>query len=86
MSNSLLKERTIKGVAWSALQKYSTTVIGFISSIILARLLSPDDYGIIGMLAIFMSLAEVFIDAGFGSALIQKKESDTRRLFNSILL
>lgn len=58
---------------WTAVQKYSTMVIGFISGIILARLLMPEDYGAIGMLAIFMSLAEVFIDAGFGSALIQKK-------------
>ncbi len=58
---------------WTAVQKYSNMVIGFISGIVLARLLTPEDYGAIGMLAIFMSLAEVFIDAGFGSALIQKK-------------
>lgn len=48
-------------------------LIQFISGIILARLLSPYDYGCIGMLAIFMVLAEAFIDGGFGSALIQKK-------------
>ena len=59
---------------WTAVQKYSIMVISFISGIILARLLTPEDYGAIGMLAIFMSLAEVFIDAGFGSALIQKKQ------------
>lgn len=58
---------------WSALQRYSTMLIQFISGIILARLLSPYDYGCIGMLAIFMVLAEAFIDGGFGSALIQKK-------------
>ena len=58
---------------WTAIQKYSTMLISFISGIILARLLMPEDYGAIGMLLIFMSLAEVFIDAGFGSALIQKK-------------
>lgn len=60
-------------MVWTAIQKYSTMVIKFISGIILARLLMPEDYGAIGMLLIFMSLAEVFIDAGFGSALIQKK-------------
>lgn len=48
-------------------------LIQFISGIVLARLLSPYDYGCIGMLSIFMVLAEVFIDGGFGSALIQKK-------------
>lgn len=58
---------------WTAVQRYSKIAIGFISGIILARLLTPEDYGSIGMLAIFMGLAEVFIDAGFGSALIQKK-------------
>ena len=60
-------------MVWTALQKYSTMFIHFISGIILARLLMPYDYGCIGMLAIFMALAEAFIDGGFGSALIQKK-------------
>ena len=58
---------------WTALQKYSTMFIGFISGIILARLLTPYDYGCIGMLSIFMVLAEIIIEGGFGSALIQKK-------------
>ena len=59
---------------WTAIQKYSTMAISFVSGIILARLLLPEEYGAVGMLVIFMSLAEVFIDAGFGSALIQKKQ------------
>lgn len=59
---------------WTALQKYSTMFIQFISGIILARLLTPHDYGCIGMLSIFMTLSEAFIDGGFGSALIQKKQ------------
>lgn len=74
MTTDNLKQKAAKGMIWSAIQKYSTMVVGFISSIILARLLTPEDYGYIGMLAIFMSLAEVFIDSGFGSAIIQKKE------------
>ena len=60
-------------MVWTAFQKYSTMGIQFISGIILARLLTPYDYGCIGMLSIFMVLAEAFIDGGFGSALIQKK-------------
>jgi len=74
MATDNLKQKAATGMLWTAVQKYSTMVISFISGIILARLLMPEDYGAIGMLAIFMSLAEVFIDAGFGSALIQKKE------------
>lgn len=68
-----LKQKALSGVFWAAIQKYSSMGISLISGVVLARLLTPDDYGSIGMLAIFMSLAQVFIDAGFGSALIQKK-------------
>ena len=68
-----LKQKATSGIVWTAFQRYSTILIQFISGIILARLLTPYDYGCIGMLAIFMSLAESFIDGGFGSALIQKK-------------
>lgn len=68
-----LKEKTVTGVIWSAFQKFGSVFLNFISSIILARLLTPEDYGCIGMLAIFMALSSTFIDGGFGSALIQKK-------------
>ena len=73
MPKDNLKQKAATGMIWTAIEKYSNMLVGFISGIILARLLMPEDYGAIGMLAIFMSLAEVFIDAGFGSALIQKK-------------
>ena len=68
-----LKQKAVSGMIWTALQKYSLMFIHFFSGIILARLLTPHDYGCIGMLSIFMVLAETFIDGGFGSALIQKK-------------
>lgn len=73
MERSDLKQKTISGIIWTTLQRYSRMLILFISDIILARLLTPFDYGCIGMLAIFMLIAEVFIDSGFGAALIQKK-------------
>ena len=73
MAQKNLKQKAASGMVWTALQKYSTMFISFISGIILARLLTPYDYGCIGMLSIFMVLAENFIDGGFGSALIQKK-------------
>ena len=68
-----IKQKAASSMVWTALQKYSFMFIHFISGIILARLLTPYDYGCIGMLSIFMVLAEAFIDGGFGSALIQKK-------------
>ena len=73
MAKKGLKQKAAAGMVWTALQKYAKMVIQFISGIILARLLTPYDYGCIGMLSIFMVLAETFIDGGFGSALIQKK-------------
>ena len=73
MASKNLKQKAASGMIWTALQRYSTMLIQFISGIILARLLTPHDYGCIGMLMIFMVLAESFIDGGFGSALIQKK-------------
>lgn len=68
-----LKDKTVTGVVWSAFQKGGSILVGFISSVVLARLLTPEDYGLIGMLAIFIAVSEVFINGGFGSALIQKK-------------
>lgn len=68
-----LKQKAAASMVWTAFSKYSTMIIQFVSGIILARLLTPYDYGCIGMLSIFMVLAEAFIDGGFGSALIQKK-------------
>lgn len=73
MPEKHLKQKAASGMVWTAFQKYSQMGIQFISGIILARLLTAYDYGCIGMLSIFMLLAETFIDAGFGSALIQKK-------------
>lgn len=70
---SQLKDSTIKGVQWSAIERFSVQGINFLVQIILARLLCPEDYGVIGMLAIFMQVAQVLIDSGFASALIQKQ-------------
>ncbi len=73
MAKKSLKQKAAAGMLWTGIQRFSKIGIRFISGIILARLLTPFDYGCIGMLSIFMALAETFIDGGFGSALIQKK-------------
>lgn len=69
-----LKEKTLSGVKWNAIGRFSTQGVSFVISILLARLLSPSDYGVLGMIAIFMAIAQTFIDSGFGSALIRKKD------------
>lgn len=70
-----LKQKTFSIIIWSIFQKYSKILILLISEIVLARLLTPFDYGCIGLLAIFMLMAETFINGGFGAALIQKKNT-----------
>lgn len=71
MSNNL-KTDTLKGVKWSVLEKFSLQGIQFIIGLILARLLTPTDFGTVGMLAIFISISQTFVDGGFSNALIRK--------------
>ena len=73
----------LNGVFWAFIQRVGVVLTSFISNIILARLLSPDDYGCIGMLMIFIAISNAFIDGGFGSALIQKK-SPTQEDYSTI--
>lgn len=70
-----IKQQTLSGVKWSAIGRFSTQCIGFVIGLILARLLSPSDYGVVGMIGIFLAIAQSFIDSGFSSALIRKKDS-----------
>ena len=60
-------------MVWTSIQKFAGMGIQFVSGIVLARLLMPEDYGCIGMLSIFMVIANNIVDGGFASALIQKK-------------
>lgn len=69
-----LRSKATHGVIWSAVERYSVQGVQFLLQLVIARILSPHDYGLIGMLAIFMALSQVFIDGGFSNALIQKKD------------
>ena len=72
-SNSL-KGRTLRALSWSFLESVSLRSVQFFTGILLARLLVPEQFGIVGMLTIFIAVAQCFLDSGFGTALIQKKE------------
>ena len=61
---------------WTVSERLSLQAVGLLISIILARLLEPSEFGLIGMLAIFTGVAQSILDSGFGSALIQKKDAD----------
>jgi len=68
-----LKQKTVSGIFWSSVERFSIQGVQFVLQIIMARLLLPSDYGLIGMLAIFMAISQSFIDSGFSNALIRKQ-------------
>lgn len=75
MSEVSLKSQAFKGVFWTFLNKGGTMILSFVSNIVLARLLTPADFGIIGMVMVFVYISNSFMDSGFGSALIQRKNT-----------
>lgn len=68
------------GVIWNAVGKYSSQGISFLVSIVMARLLTPQDYGILGIIAVFIAISDTFIDAGFSNALIKKVNCSAKDL------
>ena len=73
MAGQSLKDKTVKGVGWSAVDNVTQYAVSFVVSIILARLLTPDDYGLIGIIAVFNAVCTAIINGGFTDALIRKK-------------
>lgn len=72
MSESL-KSKAVKGVIWSSIERFSMQGIQFIIMIVMARLITPQDYGLIGMISIFLAISQSLIDSGFSQALIRKQ-------------
>jgi teichuronic acid exporter len=68
-----LKHQVVKGLLWSGAERFSVQAVQFLVMIVIARILSPKDYGLIGMLSIFMAVAQSLIDSGFSQALIRKQ-------------
>lgn len=69
-----LKKDTTKGVFWSLIERFGTQGVQFLVMLVMARLLSPNDYGVVGLLVVFVSIAQAFVDGGFSQALIRKKD------------
>jgi len=69
-----LRRKAISGVLWSAIERFSQQAVSFIIQLILARLLAPEEFGLIAMVAVFIAISGVLIDAGFSRALIQRKQ------------
>lgn len=84
MSEQSLKDKTICGVGWSAIDAFLGYGVTFIVGLVLARLLSPDEYGLIGIVTIFTTILAGFVDCGFANALIRKPkvtEDDYNTMF-----
>ena len=73
-----IKHKAVNAVIWSGVDRLSGQLIRFVIGIILARLLMPAEFGLIGMLGIFMGVAQVFVNCGFGEGLIQKQNTTHR--------
>lgn len=76
MEQGDLKEKTVSGMIWGAIGKVGALTINFLTNLVLARLLMPEDFGAIAMLAIFLAVSNIFIQGGLGAALVQKKNPD----------
>lgn len=88
--NMNIKQRTKIGMFWNTFEKFSVQGVSFVLNIILARLLSPNDYGTIGLLTVFLTFSSIFVDGGFFKGIIQKQDREeidfsTTFIFNFII-
>lgn len=76
MSKDSIRKKTISGFIWMFMEKVGAQVISFVVSIVLARILMPEEYGIMSIVFVIINLCDVFVENGFCKALIQKKDTD----------
>lgn len=82
------KEQVVSNLIWRFMERCGAQLVSFVVSIVLARLLMPEEYGRVALITVFISVLNVFVDSGFGNALIQKKNADNKdfsTVFFSIL-
>lgn len=84
MDNSQLKKSAFTGMIWKLAERVGAQFVTLAISIILARLLTPDDYSVVGVVNIFFAFCNIFIIGGFNTALIQKKDAD-KQDYSSVL-
>lgn len=73
MPQESLKNKTVKGVIWNSVERFSVQGVQFLVMLVIARLLDPKGFGLVGMLAIFLAVAQSLIDSGVSQALIRKR-------------
>ena len=78
MSKQSLRQKALSGAKWTSIEKFSTQLLQFVIGVIVARLVTPADFGVVGMLAIFIAFGNALLDSGFGTALIRQKEKNDK--------
>lgn len=80
-----LKHKTIKGVSWSFVDNLANQGVTFLVGLVLARILTPDDYSLLGIIVIFISVFNSIVDSGFSNALIRKNDA-TDKDYNTVFV
>ena len=76
MTETEMKNKVAKGLFWKLLENGGAQAVQFVVAILLARLLTPAEYGVVGIIMIFITIVNVFVQSGFSTALVQKKSAD----------
>ncbi|MFW9262089.1 lipopolysaccharide biosynthesis protein [Nostoc sp. CALU 546] len=79
-TSSNLREKAVKSVIWTAIESWGRQAISLVVFFILARLLSPENFGLIALAYIFIEFVQIFVDQGFSVAIIQRQEIDAEHL------
>lgn len=77
VSTSDIKQKAVKGMLWSFIERFGSLLILFTANVVLARMLTPDDFGLVGILMAFVMISQMLIDGGLGNALIQRQKITT---------
>lgn len=72
-NDQINRKSVLSNLFWRFSERTAAQGVSFVVSIVLARMLTPEDYGLVGLITVFISIATVFVSSGFGSALIQKE-------------
>ena len=76
MGKRTVSSKVLSGAFWRFAERISAQLVSFVVSVVLARILMPEEYGIVAMTTVFITICNVFVTSGFGMALIQKKDAD----------
>lgn len=85
MNNNELRSKSISSVMWSFIDSFGTQILQLVIQIVLARLLMPEDFGLIGMISVFIVISQAFIDSGFSKGLI-RDNSSTQEDYSTVFL